>query len=169
MAKAISPGYTDTALEGVGSISTPYAVLNLAADFRQLPQVNADDVQVTNLTSPTDQPEVFRFASTTRKDIYAGTDIEPAAKLTSTSGTRYLLELRQVHAITDTSDATYRKLVPVRIAITLDIPKDIMWTHVQTLSLVKRGVAMFFNQGVNDSSRLNDLLHGLLRPKAVSA
>lgn len=166
MTRAISPGYTDTPIEGVTSISTYSPPLNLAADFRVQSQ-SPSEVVLINTTTPVDQPETFRFSQKLRQDVYAGTGIEASAKLPSSVGYQQLIELRQVHAITDSADVTLRKLAPIRVGIAIDVPRDVTINHAAVLNMVKRAISGLYDQGVGTSSRVNDLLHGVQKPRAV--
>jgi len=167
LTKSTAPGYTDTPIDGVSALWTGFGVVNWAADFRVLPSDGTGEVSVINTTTPVDQPETFRFAQKVKKDIYAGTDIDASAKLGNTSGLSTLIELRQVHSVTESTDAAYRKLVPIRVGITIDSPRDANFTKVQVLNMVKRALAGIHSQGVYDDFRINDLLHGVLKPKTV--
>jgi len=162
MTKSIVTGPTDTAFSGSTTLAVPIPGLNWTADFRMLPS-SPGEVVATNVTTPVDQPETVRFSQRAKANIYQGTNIDPTAYLPVKNGTSTLLELRQTLVETDSGDASYRKLIPVRAAITLDIPSYGNVTAAMVLSLVQRAVALAFEKGVVTSTGLSAIQRGVLK------
>lgn len=162
MAKVIATGTTDTAFAGSTALTVPIPGLNWGVDFRSLSSVPGE-VIATNLSSPMDQPETFRFSQRAKANIYAGTDIDVSAYLPTRQGLDTLIECREVWVETDTLDSTYRKLMPGKCGITLSFPAYGNVTPEMVLSLLKRTVAAAFEQGVVTSTGISALQHGVLR------
>lgn len=164
MTKSISSfNRTDTSVSGVTSLSLPMAVLNYGADFK----VKVDDPSeaiITNLTSPIDKPERFRYALTDVKDIYKNADIDSNLYAVSKRGISLLCQLTDTWTITDSTDATYESDLPVSGHIVLKIPSNQLLTSTMVKDFIGRLVAGLFATGVVDTTRLQSLLRGSLIP-----
>lgn len=116
MAKVVNVGYTDTPIAGSPVLNLLRGSVNFKADFR-VKVDTPNEVIVTNLTSPVDRPEKFRFAYSEVPDIYKGTDINPAVYAPSRRGVSVLCQLSEVISVTDSTDPSYRKDVPDRKSV----------------------------------------------------
>jgi len=161
MTKTIVTGPTDTAFSGSTAMTVPVPGLNWFTDYR-VRTSQPGEVVFTNVTTPTDQAETVRFSQRAKKDIYSGTGIDQAAYLPVRSGLSTLIELRQTWVETDSGDATYRKLIPVRVGITLDLPTYGNITAAQALVLTERAVSCLFERGTVNSTGLGALQRGIL-------
>lgn len=164
MAKNIAYGFTDTAVGGFASNPQTLVALNWAVDHDILSDVPGEAV-TTNLSSPVDQPETFRFAQRKVANVYAGTDVDPSAYLPVRQGTSTLIEMREVWVETDSTDATYRKLIPVKVGITLTFPSYGNITADMALASVKRCASALFETGVGTSTGIAALLRGVMKKK----
>lgn len=166
MAKSISLGYTDTAVGGFANNPQTLPALNWGVDHTPISDVPGETV-TTNLSSPVDQPETFRFAQRKVANVYAGTDVDPSAFLPVRQGTSTLIELRQVWVETDSVDTAYRKLIPVKCGITLTIPSYGNITADQAMVVLKRTLAGAFETGVGTSTGMAALLRGVMKKKDI--
>lgn len=166
MTKEIAVGYTDSAISGFTSLAPSLPCINWPVDFRQ---VSADSAELvlTNVTSPVDQAETFRFAQRKVSNVYAGTDIDPSAYLPNRQGTSTLIELRETWMETSTTDETYRKAIPVRVGISFTLPMYGNITAVQALGLVLRCAAAVFDYKTADSTGMVSILRGVLTKKSA--
>jgi len=166
--KSIATGYTDTAIAGSPTMQVAIGKLNYVADHRILVDTPGE-VITTNLTCPVDQPETFRFSQRTVANVYASdSSIDAAAYLATKQGTATLLENREVWVETDSVDATYRKLIPVKCGITITAPSYGNITSDMLKTLLLRSVALAFETGVVTSEGLAALQRGVLQKKDLA-
>lgn len=164
LTKQINMGPNGTAVSGLTAL-TDLAIspLNYDADFRVLEE-GPSRVVMTDVTSPIDQPSTLRIAQTSRANIYAGTDIDPSAFLATRKGSDTIVEFREVWEETDSVDATYRALIPVRCAITLTLPVSASVTPGMVQDLITRTFSALYEQGDALSvDGITDLLHGVVK------
>lgn len=163
MSKSVSFGYTDTAIPGVTTLDFPRGLVNYGADFR-VKSNKADELILTNITSPMDRPEKFRFAWTIVDNIYNGSGISTAVQAASLRGVNLLVQLTEVGSISDSTDAAYRVDVPMSAHLVIRIPaiEEITEAHVTTL--VGRMISGLFETGSEANDRLKSLLRGSLEP-----
>lgn len=166
MTKSISQGYTDTAIGGFSVVECDLPPLNWGADFKVLSNVPGE-VVATNLTSPVDQAETFRWSQKLVPNVYSGTDIDPTAYLPSRRGTSTLIELRGTWVETDSVDPMYRKAMPFRCGIVIAVPSYGNITATMVLNALKRTVSAAFEQGVSTDSGINALQHGVMLKSAL--
>lgn len=160
--KSIATGYTDSAIAGSPAMTVAVGKLNFAADSLVLSDVPGETI-LTNRTSPFDQPEVLRFSQKEIKDIYAGTDVDPSARVSVKNGRATLLELRGMWAETDSVDATYKKLIPYKVGIQFNMPSYGSVTAAMALTQILRAFGMVFETGTVTDVGVNNILHGALK------
>lgn len=163
MAQTISTGYTDTPISGVTSLSFPRGLVNYAKDFR-VQKNGTNDVTLTNLTSPVDQPEKFRFAISDIANIYTNTGIDPSVWGANRQGQSLLIQVSEVFSVTDSADPKYRIDLPVVCNITLKAPKSNLITSDMLLTLLGRAVSGAFETGSTSADGIKRLEHGSLIP-----
>jgi hypothetical protein len=169
MSKTLTKGYADTAISGGSSQAFTLAPLNFGADFRILSNV-AGEVVLTNVTCPADQPETIRVSQREVTNIYANTNIDTSAYAPVKNGTATLIEMRGNWVETDSTDASWRKIIPVKVGLTLTLPAyGSTLTGATLLNFVSRAVSAAFEQNTNDSTGLVALQHGVLLKKAVTS
>lgn len=155
MAKSFVKGYTDTAFGSPATLSIIGQNLNYAADFRIKPGASSDEVLATNVTCPKDQPELLRVAQRKIKNVYAGLDIAAENQLAMKSGTATLFEVSQVWVEVESTDATYRKYVPVKVGTIVTVPDYGNITASDLQGLVRRNAGLLFES--NDNALTNGL------------
>lgn len=164
MSKVINNGFTDTAISGVTSLSFPRGLVNFKSDFRV--QKNAtDDVTLTNITSPVDRQEKFRFASSEIKNIYANSGIDPSVWAASTKGSSLLISVSETVSVTDSVDPNFRVDLPVTCNVTIKTPNSDLITPEFMLSLLGRAVSGAFETGSLTTDGIKRLSHGSLVPQ----
>lgn len=115
-----APACTAVANDPNRSIVLP--LTNFDADYNVLDDSKAGTVIFTDLTTPLDQPWTVRFSQSPKKNIYAGSDIDPSAYLANKAGTEVYVETRGIVEVLDASDPAYRALAPIRGSIGLTLP-----------------------------------------------
>lgn len=162
MSRTLTHGPNGTPIEGLSTVTIAPAPINFAEDLRVV-ESGPGRVVYTDVTSPQDQPSTLRIAQQSKPNVYAGTSIDPAAFLATKQGIDTVVEIREVWSEVDSTDSTYLKLIPVRAAITLNLPVASQVTSTEVALLVNRVVAALFAQGdATIADGLTDLLHGVV-------
>lgn len=165
MAQLLKYGPTSTAVGGLASITFPISPLNFVADFSAVEE-GPGKVVYTDVTAPIDRPSTLRIARVVRPNIYAGTGISDAAMLPSRKGTDTVVEIKEVWELSDSLDPMFLKHLPVRAAITLNLPQSSVVTADAVERLIGRAVAAVFAQADGDMTiGINALLHDVVRKK----
>lgn len=167
MARQLSVNYTDTPVTGGTTPSITVPSLNYVSDFR----VTADDpgeCRITNLTSPIDQPERFRFAFNDVADVYRNAGIDPTLFYQSRRGTQILCQLTDVYKVTDTVDASYLAMLPVTAHMVLRVPNNDLINADIAMGLIGRMLAGLFDPTADAAgTRLKSMLRGALVPSRL--
>lgn len=163
MAQTINPGYTDTAIAGVPSLTFPRGLVNYKADFR-VQKNGTNDVTLVNLTSPVDRPERFRFAISDVANIYTNSGIDSSVWAANRQGQSLLIQVSEVYSVTDSTDPSFRVDLPIVCNITLKTPKSAFITTDVILSLLGRAVSGAFETGSTSTDGIKRLEHGSLVP-----
>lgn len=166
MAKVLSVNYTDTAVTGGTEVKLTLPQLNYGADFR-VTKDEPNEAIITNLTSPIDQPERFRFAHSNVVDVYRNTGIDPTLYYPSRKGTQVLCQLTDVYKVTDTVDAAYLALLPVEAHLVIKIPNNDLMSPDVVQALFSRMLAGLYETTTNDDIRLRSMLRGALLPSSL--
>lgn len=166
MAKSISVNYADTAVSGGTEVVLTLPQLNYGADFRVV-RDDASEAIITNLTSPIDQPERFRWAHNNVTDVYKNTGIDPTLYYASRKGTQFLCQLTDVYQVTDTEDASYMALLPVEAHIVVKVPNNDLLSPTMVEGLISRMLAGLYETTAGRDTRLRSLLRGALMPAAL--
>lgn len=166
MGKTLSVNYTDSAISGGTSLSMTVPSLNYTSDFRVITD-DPGECRITNLTSPLDQPERYRFAYQQINDIYKNSGIDPTLYYQTRRGSQILCQLTDVYASTDSADASYLALLPIRSHIVLTIPNNDLITEQVVQAHVLRTLAGLFDAKSSVGSRLKSVLRGALVPNGL--
>jgi len=163
MAKVLNLNHTDSAVSGNPTLTLPLAVLNYGTDFR-IRSDEPEEVIITNLTSPIDKPEKFRFGMSEVKDIYKNSGIDVNLITPSRRGVSVLSQLTSTYSITDAADPSYEKVLPIGGHIVLKVPANELITATVIQAFVGRLVAGLFETGAVDPTRINGMIRGSLMP-----
>lgn len=166
MAKILNQNYTDTAVTGGTQVKLSLPQLNWRTDFR-VTRDDATEARVTNLTSPLDQPERFRFAFNAISDVYRNSGIDPTLYYPSRKGTQILCQLTDVYSVTDSVDANYLAMLPVEAHLVVRIPNNDLLTPEKVEVLITRMLAGLYETDQGQYTRLSGLLRGALLPSAL--
>lgn len=161
MTKSVTVGYTDTTITGNPAMSVTVGKLNYLVDFRKS-ATSATEVIASNVTCPVDQPETLRISQKPISNIYANLDVDPSGYLPNKKGTATLLELRELWVETDSVDATYKKYIPVKVGITVQLPQYAAVTAALAQTAVLRAFGSIFELGVVDTKGVDALIRGIL-------
>lgn len=162
MSKSVTLNFTDTT--GGTAPSITMAAKNYGADFAVKGNIT-DQVDVTNLTSPTDAPNTERYSLNPIKDIYKGTSVTEMYKSPNKGGFSLLSQCNIIATITDSEDSTYRVDLPISAHVVLKAPYDanITTTHLTT-AIVRALGGLYETDG---SSRLASAVRGALTPAGL--
>lgn len=166
MAKTLSVNYTDTPVTGSTAVSYSLPQLNFGADFRVVKD-EADEAIITNLSSPIDQPERFRFAHNIVNDVYKNSGIDPTLYYASRKGTQVLCQLTDVYSVTDSEDSSYLALLPVECHLVIKVPNNDLITPAVAEALTERMLAGLYETTAGQYTRLKSMLRGALLPAAL--
>lgn len=164
MSKSINQGYTDTAIEGVTTLSFSRGLLNFGADFRIKSSNPGKEVVMTNITCPTDRPEKMRVAYSEITNIYSGTDVEPSLAAPSKKGVSVLVQDTEVISVSDTTDPSFRIDLPVSYHMVIKVPSSEYITSDVIQAGVGRLISALFDTGSTSGTRIDSLLRGSLAP-----
>lgn len=163
MAKELSVNYTDTAVTGGTAVELLLPQLNYAKDFRVTKDEPSEAI-ITNLTSPLDQPERFRFAHNLVQDVYRQSGIDPTLYYATRKGTQILCQLTDIYKVTDSADASYLALLPVEAHVVIKVPNNDLLTPQAVEALVSRMLAGLYETTAGQYTRLQSMLRGALLP-----
>lgn len=166
MAKTLNQNYTDTAVTGGTQVKLSLPQLNWRTDFR-VTRDDANEAKVTNLTSPLDQPEQFRFACSAISDVYRNAGIDPTLYYPSRRGTQVLCQLTDIYSVTDSADPSYLALLPLEAHLVIRIPNNDLITPQIVEALIERMLAGLYETDQGQYVRLSGLLRGALLPSAL--
>lgn len=158
MAKVLAIGPTSTAATDV--VVTGSGV-KFSVDSRRVEEAPGKAVY-TDITCPLDQPETVRFSQMVRPNIYAGTSVEAAAMLASRKGCDTVVELKQMWKETDDTDPSYERLIPVRMALTMNLPLSGVVTSERVTAMLERLISYIaVEDAATIDSGIENLLHGV--------
>jgi hypothetical protein len=167
MAKALVNNYKDTVIDGTTSVSLTLPTLNYARDFRVKLDGGKESI-ITNLTSPIDQPERFRFAHSDVADVYKGSGIDPTLYYQSRKGTQVLVQLTDVLGIEDPDVPEYKAVLPLSVHMVIKVPNNDLITEDVIMGEVSRMIAgLYETTGTTTEPRLRGILRGALLPTAL--
>lgn len=166
MAKTLNMNFNDTTVTGGTAVELTLPQLNYAADFR-VTKDDASEAIITNITSPIDMPERFRFAHNQVADVYKNTGIDPTMYYASRRGTQVLCQLTDTYSVTDASAPDYLALLPVEAHIVVKVPNNDLVSVAQVESLVTRMLAGLYETTAGRETRLRSLLRGALLPSSL--
>lgn len=166
MSKSVSVGYTDTAIAGNPVLNLLRGSVNFGADFRAK-QVAPNEVILTNLTSPVDRPEKFRFSYNDVANIYSGTDIDPSVYAPSKRGVSVLCQLTETLSVTDDTNPSYRVDLPISAHLVLKLPANENITAAMLQTVIARMLSGLYDTGLTTTARLSSMVRGSLLPSDV--
>lgn len=166
MSKSVSVGYTDTAIDGSPVLNLLRGSVNYGADFR-VKSDGGSEVVLTNITSPVDRPEKFRFGFSEIANIYSGSDVDPGAYAPTKLGASVLCQLTDIWSVTDSVDPSYRVDLPVSAHLVLKFPKNENITAEMLQTLVARMLSGLYDTGLVTTDRIAAMARGSLRPADV--
>lgn len=167
---ATSFGYTDKITQQK-NIAVPE--LSYSSDF-SVKSETPNEVVITNVTSPLDQPETIRFAQQPVKDIYNGTAVDPTAMSVARQGISLVVQVNDILRVTPDGgenncccDGGYMDF-PISTHIVIRTPVAQYITADTIMTVVKRNFAALFGEGADvTSARLNQMLRGALKPSTM--
>lgn len=166
MAKTLNMNFKDTTVTGGTAVTLELPQLNYAADFR-VTRDDAEEAIITNITSPIDMPERFRFAHNNLTDVYKNTGIDPTLYYASRRGTQVLCQLTDTYSVTDSTSPDYLALLPVSAHVVIKVPNNDLITVEQVEGLVTRMLAGLYETTSSRDTRLRSLLRGALLPSSL--
>lgn len=170
MPHIINPGYTDTVITGGKQRTFKAAAVNFLEDFR-LKEQKSDEVVLTNITSPTDRPETFRFAAQDIKDVYKSAGISPGFIGPVRSGKSIVVQHSAVYAVQETDSVTNTVEdhfhLPMNMHLVIKAPNSELVTSELIVAQLERLLAGLQETGSDNNTRLQALMRGSMKPKGV--
>lgn len=163
MAKSVVKNYTDTPISGVTSLTLPMSVVNFGKDFRVKSDEPGEAI-LTNLTSPIDRPEKFRFAMSDIKDIYKNSGIDANLYSPSRRGVSVLVQLTDTYTVSDSTDTKYDVALPMEAHLVIKVPSNELITSQMIQDFVGRLTNGLFESGAVNTNRIKSLFRGSLIP-----
>lgn len=163
MAKQLSVNYTDTAIPDVTSLDFARGLVNFGADFKVKAE-GADDLTLTNLTSPVVYPEKMRFSVSDVANVYSGSSVEPSLYSPTKRGVSLLVQVNEMWKVTDTVDPSYEVALPVQAHLVIKVPNHELVTPAAVETMVGRLISCLYETGSEDTTRLTAMLRGSLKP-----
>lgn len=158
-------GYTDS-VATKKSIQIPD--LSYDKDFATTKETS-DEVILTNVTSPLDQPERLRYSIQSIGNVYSGTGIEPSYQSVSKRGVSVLGQVMDTILVTPTDEggcccaASY--MLPIEAHWVARAPIHQAVTAEMVLTVLLRSFSTAFGTGLITADRLNAILRGALNPR----
>lgn len=163
MSISIVKNTTDTTPSG-DKPSIEVVGLNYATDFRMSQKSTADRTCLINVTSPRDAQENMILAATNVRDIYSGSNIDPAYRDAVRRGTSILVQLNDVWTLKDSADDKFRVDLPISAHLVIKVPSSYV-TAADVKSFVGRMLGGLFETGSSGTSRIDALMRGITIPK----
>lgn len=163
MAKSVVKNYTDTPISGVTSLTLPISVVNFGKDFRVKSDEPGEAI-LTNLTSPIDRPEKFRFAMSDIKDIYKNSGIDANLYSPSRRGVSVLVQLTDTYTVSDSTDTNYDVALPMEAHLVIKVPSNELISSQMIQDFVGRLTNGLFESGAVNTNRIKSLFRGSLIP-----
>lgn len=163
MAKSVVKNYTDTPISGVTSLTLPMSVVNFGKDFRVKSDEPGEAI-LTNLTSPIDRPEKFRFAMSDIKDIYKNSGIDANLYSPSRRGVSVLVQLTDTYTVSDSTDTKYDVALPMEAHLVIKVPSNELISSQMIQDFVGRLTNGLFESGAVNTNRIKSLFRGSLIP-----
>lgn len=159
---SVTLGYTDT-------VSTPKSVsipdLSYSTDFAVLREA-ADELLLTNLTSPVDQPETIRYGYQNIADIYRNSGIDPSFMATSRRGVSLVGQVNDIVRVTPAEDSgcctMQQIMLPIEAHWVLKFPVSQYVTPTLALQILERAFATAFGTGAVTAEKLGAMMRGSL-------
>lgn len=166
MATTGSFGYTDS-ITTQKQLSIPD--LDWDTDFA-IVKDSANELILTNITSPVDQPETFRFGYQTVANIYAGTGIDPSFMSVSKRGVSLVSQVNDIYRIQCTDENACVPVVidlPYEAHLVVKVPISQYVTADLAMQIGKRAFAGIFDTGGVTSARLGAMMRQALKPSGL--
>lgn len=162
---SIDKGYIDTPISGVTTLAFSRGLVNYAKDFNVV-EDEPEQVKITNLTSPLDRPETFRFAYSQIKDIYSSADVHPNVQAPSKRGVSLLVQL--TNTISDVDAVTGSRVdLPMSAHMVLKFPANAAITPELVADQIGRLISGLYETGSLTTDRLKSMMRGSLLPKDI--
>lgn len=140
--------------------------LNFGADYRVLRE-GANEVVLTNISAPLNDPETIRVAFTEIADVFKGTSVEPTSSaipdnVAMKRGCSLLVQMNGVGA--DTNGARF----PYSAHLVLKVPYGPDPEAADIEKILQRLIGTLYSTGDEEmTSRVDSLLRGALAPSEL--
>lgn len=165
MSLSLNVGYTDSALDPDVAQDLSMAKLNFA-DYA-VKVDTAGNCVITNITSPMDRPERFRFGYKEINDVYKGSGIDPGYYGASRKGFSLVTQNTNVLRIDDSADSSNIVDLPISIHLVVKAPAHQLVTASVIYTMLGRMLAVIHEQAGSDSTKLALLVRGSLKPSEL--
>lgn len=167
MALTTNFGYTDSVSS---KLTLEIPTLSYAKDF-SVKSDTSNEVVLTNVTSPLDQPETIRFAIQNIGNVYTGTSVAVENRSVSQRGVQLLIQLNDILRVEAADEGNNPCCetgfdLPISSHIVIKVPLNQYVNADIVLAVVQRNIAALFEEN-NTSARLNSMLRGALKPSTM--
>lgn len=167
MAVTTSFGYVDTN-------TTPKNLaipdLSYVKDFA-VTKDDADEVIITNRTSPIDQPETFRFGYQSVANVYTNTGIDPSYMSVTKRGVSLVAQVNDILRVTceNSENSCNMSIIdlPLTAHVVVKVPLSQYITADTVQTVVNRAIASLYDTGSTGTTRLDAMLRHALMPTGM--
>lgn len=146
-----------------GLYSTKVPQIYWAEDFA-ITKNDAGTVELTNRTSPINQPETIRFQIRDVANVYAGSRVDPEYYSPVKSGRQFVCSIMDTAKATDATGKTV--LLPCKAHFVMQLPNSDVYSSARLKELLHRMFALAFDAATKDeANRLLELSRGAMNPK----
>lgn len=167
MAVKTSFGYVDS-VTTTKNLAIPD--LSYTQDFA-ITKDDADEVIITNRTSPIDQPETFRFGYQTVANVYSNTGIDPSYMSVTKRGVSLVAQVNDILRVTcEPSENTCNMTVvdlPITAHVVVKVPLSQYITAETAQTVVNRAISSLYDTGSTGTTRLDAMLRHALAPTGM--
>lgn len=166
MALTTSFGYSDT-ITTTKNIAVPD--LDYDKDFAVVKD-DADEVVLTNTTSPLDQPETLRFGYQNVANIYANTGIDPSYMSITRKGVSLVAQVNDILRVSCSDEGACNMNIidlPVTAHVVVKVPLSQYVTASEAMKVVNRAVSSLYATGTTGTTRLEAMLRHSLMPAGL--
>lgn len=165
MAYTINRNYSDTPT-GKAAPTITVVGLNFGADFR-IDSDKKGQTDIVNITSPLGCEETWRFASTSVKDIYAGTKAARDMRYPSSRGVALLCQVNDIWTAVNGDDPKDIVALPVSAHLVVKVPANPLVSASDVKDLIGRMLGGLFETGSSGTDRIEALLRQSTKPKEL--
>lgn len=167
MSRIVDLHIADTAISGGPQNLTPVLpAINWRTDWAKTSDVSCS-ASLSYKPAPFDAPQTVKFSVSRISNIYAGSPVDPSYQLPYKRGMSILCQVNLVATVTDSQDSTFRVDLPLSAHMVIKAPLSGLITVGNIRTVAERAMALIYEQGIVDDTRLTELLKESMLPEGV--